>query len=493
MVGSTASCRAVRTARADARYVQQLQPLLEQFVQWQEIPGLAIGIVENDQLVYAHAFGLKHLGRPAEPLTTRSLFHMASVTKPFVGTAIMQVERGSLDLDAPVVRYLPHFRLADARYTQITVRQMVTHTSGMPDVEDYEWDKPQDDDGALERYVRSLIDQKLLFAPGEGVQYSNMAFEVLGDVVAKASGESFDDYVQRHILAPLQMTDSTLLLKQANPALLTWGHELDEQGAPAPSRVFPYNRMHSPSSNLHSNVLDMARWAIANLNRGELEGRRILQASTHDMMWRPAHHAGDAGETGPPSGPGISWWLGVYRGTRMIRHEGGDTGYRTDLALLPDKRIAVVWMENADWAAHDDSLTRAALDVALGYTPAPIRTRRTIESTLPTYQREGIEAALKEYRMLQQSPRAELWSLDEGALDAFGHYLMRQGRLRDAIRALETNVEMYPASGRAADALATAYEMDHNVPLAIRTYRTAVALDPTLGHATDRLKQLKAQ
>src|SRR5882672_6076715 len=267
MIAGTTSCRAVRTSQTDQRYVQQLQPILEQFVQWQEIPGLAIGIVENDQLVYAHAFGLKHLGRPADPLTTRSLFHMASITKPFVGTSIMQlVERGILDLDAPVVKYLSYFRLADDRYNQITVRQMVTHTSGMPDVDDYEWDKPQFDDGALERYVRSLTNQKLLFAPGERVQYSNMAFEILGDVVAKASGESFDDYVQRHILAPLQMTDSTLLLRQANPTLLTWGHELDEQGVPFPSRVFPYNRMHSPSSNLHSNVPDMARWAIANLN-----------------------------------------------------------------------------------------------------------------------------------------------------------------------------------------------------------------------------------
>ena len=73
----------------------------------------------------------------------------------------------------------------------------------------------------------------------------------------------------------------------------------------------------------------------------------------------------------------------------MIAHEGGDTGYRTNLVLFPDKRIAVVWMENADWAANDDSLMRAALDVALGYTPAPIRTRRSIESTLPTYQRGG--------------------------------------------------------------------------------------------------------
>src|SRR5213593_927787 len=136
MIASATSCRAMRTPEADQRYVQQLQPLLEQFVQWQEIPGLAIGIVEHNQLVYAHVFGVKHLGRPADPLTTRSLFHMASITKPFVGTAIMQlVERGIVDLDAPAVKYLPYFRLADDRYSQITVRQMVTHTSGVPDVE----------------------------------------------------------------------------------------------------------------------------------------------------------------------------------------------------------------------------------------------------------------------------------------------------------------------------------------------------------------------
>src|SRR5437867_1353742 len=121
MIASATSCRAARAPQTDQRYVQQLQPLLEQFVQWQEIPGLAIGIVENNQLVYAHAFGLKHLGHPADPLTTRSLFHMASITKPFVGTAIMQlVERRIVVLDAPVVKYLPYFRLADDHYNQIS-------------------------------------------------------------------------------------------------------------------------------------------------------------------------------------------------------------------------------------------------------------------------------------------------------------------------------------------------------------------------------------
>jgi CubicO group peptidase (beta-lactamase class C family) len=370
----SALSRSAEPDKPDQRYVQVLQPLLDRFVQQQRIPGLAIGIVNERRLAYAHAFGVKDLRHPGDPLTTRSLFHMASITKPFVATAIMQlVDRGTVDLDAPVVKYVPYFRIADDRYNRLTVRDFITHTSGMPDVENYEWDKPQNDDGALERYVRSLTNQKLLFAPGERFRYSNMAFEVLGDVVAKASGETFEDYVGRHILAPLRMNDSTIL-KPANPKFLTWGHELNAQGLPVPSPVFPYSRMHSPSSNLHSNILDMARWAIANMNGGELDGRRILQSSTHERMWTATHATGGPSSARPwERAVGLSWFVGEYRGTRWVGHRGGDTGYRTDLALLPDKGIAVVWMENADWTDRaNNDLTRAALDVALGVPPARI-------------------------------------------------------------------------------------------------------------------------
>ena len=369
--GGTA--RAPLRAQTADRYQATLQPLIEQVLLRQQRPGLAIAVVEQNRVVYARGFGVKRLGSEDDPITTRSLFHMASITKPFVATSLMQlVEKGKIDLDAPVVRYLPYFRIADERYATITVRQMVTHSSGMPDVEDYEWDKPQYDDGALERYVRSLSDRKLLFAPGEKFQYSNMAFEVLGDVIAKVSGQSFDDYVQDQILTPLRMTDSTLLVRRANATLLTWGHERNDNGPPFPSKVFPYNRIHSPSSNLHSNVLDMARWAIANMNHGELDGRRILRASTHEAMWKRARDLGAPNGPTRPSPVGISWFLGEYRGNAMAGHSGGDTGYTTDLAMLPQQKIAVVWMTNSDWPGAG-VLTRAALDVALGHEPQPLR------------------------------------------------------------------------------------------------------------------------
>ena len=367
IAASVTSVRVAAQAPAE-RYRNELQPLIENFVHQQQIPGFAIGVIQDDRLVYAHGFGVKNLVHNHDPVTPRSLFHMASITKTFVATSIMQlVEAGKINLDTPVVQYLPYFRFADDRYQTITVRQMVTHTSGMPDVGDNEWDKPQYDDGALERYVRSLSNQKLIFAPGTDFRYSNMAFEVLGDLIAKVSGESFDDYVQHHILTPLKMRDSTLLIKKTDPRLMTWGHERDKDGHVFPSKVYPYNRMHSPSSNLHSNVEDMARWALANLNHGELDGRRILNEQTYDIMWKPAHKLSDS------DGVGISWFPGEYRGQATVSHGGGDTGYATFLVLLPEKKIAVVFMANCDWAGKGrGQIAHAALDVALGLKPQPI-------------------------------------------------------------------------------------------------------------------------
>lgn len=206
------------------RLQTELEPKLTSEIQQQHLPGFAIGVIKDGKLIYAKGFGVSKLGETT-PVTTRSLFHMASVTKTFVATSIMQlVEAEKIDLDAPLTRYLPYFHMADERYKTITIRQMLSHLSGIPDVADYNWNKPEYDDGALERFVRTIAQQKLIFAPGERFAYSNAAYEVLGDVIAKVSGVSFEDYVQHHILTPLGMKDSTLLVRNTNPQLLTSPH-----------------------------------------------------------------------------------------------------------------------------------------------------------------------------------------------------------------------------------------------------------------------------
>lgn len=346
-----------------ARLQSELEPKIKDEIQKNHLPGFAIGVVRNGKLIYAKGFGVARLGGNT-PVTSRSIFHMASVTKTFAATAVMQlVESGRIDLDSPLIRYLPYFRLNDERYRVITIRQMLSHTSGIPDTVNYNWDKPEYDAGALERFVRSISDQKLVFAPGEKFAYSNTAYEILGDVIAKVSGASFEDYVQHNILTPLGMKDSTLLVREASAQLLTSPHVL-ERDQLVVSKVFPYNRAHAPSSTLYSNIEDMSRWAIANLNHGELDGRRILKQETAESMWRPVVPALGMKE-------GMSWFLTDLQGHRLVLHSGGDVGFESLLILAPDDSVAVVAMMN--FGGEEDyvqEFVKTALQITLGLKPS---------------------------------------------------------------------------------------------------------------------------
>jgi CubicO group peptidase (beta-lactamase class C family) len=331
------------TVRAD-KYTTRLEPALEKVCREERVPGLAVAVVEDGKLAYSRGFGLIKWGDATRPVTPETLFHMASVTKPFVATAVMQLmEQGKLQLDAPVTRYLPYFRLDDPRNESITVRHILTHTSGMPDVDDYHWDNPEYDDGSLERYVRSLGNQKLRWNPGTKFAYSNMAYEALGDLVSKVSGQSFEEFVQSSILEPLGMNSSTLLLKKADPSRLAEGHTRAKDGSVEHIKHYPYNRAHTPSSNLHSCASDIARWMIANLNGGELDGRRILKHSSHASMWKPEAETGKAG-----SQVGLSWFLDESKGNRLVSHAGGDDGFLTYLCMCPARSLGFAIMINCD-------------------------------------------------------------------------------------------------------------------------------------------------
>ena len=465
-------------------FKEQLEPIIKQVMQQTSMPGFAIAVIDNQKIVYAAAFGVKNLNSK-QPMSASALFHMASITKPFVATSIMQLwEQNKLDLDAPVLKYVPYFRLADERYKRITVRQMLSHLSGMPDVQDYEWDKPQYDDGALERYVRSISDRSLIAEPGEKMQYSNMAFEVLGDVIAKVSGLSFEEYVKRNILEPLGMKNSTLLVKQTDPELLTSPHVQNPSYEVEVSKVFPYNRMHSPSSTLYSNVLEMSRWAIANMNRGELDGKRILKTTSYDVMWKPA------GEKFPQIG--ISWFLNKYKEQAVVTHSGGDTGFVSNLVLLPEKKIAVVMMSNYDRAPLR-AITNAALDVALGLKPDPVVIKPPIDKILyKTISTSGIEAGVKQYYELKKN-EPQSYDFQERLLNILGYNFMRRGKLKEAIRVLQLNVEAYPASSNVYDSLGEAYMLNGEKAPAIENYEKSLKLDPGNTGAVEALKKLRAQ
>lgn len=338
--------------------VQHIDQLAKQLMKDNHIPGMAVGVVKNNRVVYRKGFGVASIAS-GDAVTPETVFQLGSESKMMVGTAIMQLQaQGKLNIDTPLFHYLPYFQLKDPRYKKITLRQVLSHRSGLPyclpgkgcDFEDYL--TPAFDEQALERHARGIGAASLLSEPGEKMQYSDIGFEMLGDVMARVSGESFEDYVSHHIFQPLGMTRSSFLLRDIPPASLAAPHVLNKNTLTV-NRFFPYSRQHAPSSHLFSTVDDMNRFALAHLRYGELDGVRVLPASAYAEMWSPQIH------TNMPS-PweqqlGLGWFLGEVDGHRVRGHAGGDTGFAGELMLAPDDGVAVVAMVNREFYVEEFS------------------------------------------------------------------------------------------------------------------------------------------
>ncbi|MBT5187086.1 MAG: beta-lactamase family protein [Kordiimonadaceae bacterium] len=329
----------------EAELEEILTPYIEQMMVENNVQGFVLSVVSKEGVLYKKPFGVKNI-YTNEPETNKSLFHMASVTKTFVATALMQLhEQGMLDVDKPVVDVVPYFVLVDNRYKDLTVRQFASHISGMPDFDSNPWHDPDYDEEALERFVRNFISHKFLtHAPETNFEYCNTGFELLGDVIAKASGMSFEDYVWENILLPLGMVDSTLLIQSADMTNLNSLHR-PKDGELRVADVYPYNRMHGPSSTLISNIDDMGRWVRMNLNGGTLEGNRILKEETLKAMWQPA--------LGKFDQVGFTWQRRIQQGHQTIFH-GGNDGYKSYVIMIPDLDIGFVMMSNTTTQPYHD-------------------------------------------------------------------------------------------------------------------------------------------
>jgi CubicO group peptidase (beta-lactamase class C family) len=398
------------------------------------------------------------------------MFHMASISKPFVATAIMRLaEAGKLELDARVTRYLPYFRIAGAGADGITLRQLLSHTAGMPDADDYGWHRPEHDEGALERYVRSLADEALIALPGRGCEYSNMAFEVLGDVIAKVSGQSFEAHLKTQVLAPLGMHNSSFFPHEVPPALATVPH----LGLPPAvlAGAYPYHRAHAPSSTLHSSVLEMSRWALAHLAQGTLDGQRLLSPRSHAELWQ---RQADTGEPGWEEAAALGWFLGTYRGRRVVSHDGGDPGFETNLVLLPDDGMALVVLSNCN-TAPISAITNAALDVLLGSQPQapepPI-----VVPVATALAGQGCDAAVALYRAMTDRPNGRDLRPSRFEDAVWGAIELHRPQ---AVRALiELWVELEPEASEAHTMLGWADLVDGNHEGAAVSLRRALELDP---------------
>jgi len=318
-----------------------LDSLCQSHLEDTRMPGMAIGVIGKGRVLYAKGFGVKKLGS-RDAITSQSIFHMASVSKTFVATAIAQlISEGKIDLNDRITEHLPYFELRDARFKEITIKHLITHTSGIPDVANYHWRKPKYDDDALENYVKGLKRKRLNFAPGRKFKYSNTGFNVLGDLISKVSGMSFEDYMTERIFRPIGMSSSTFYQPEVSKELATSPHV--KRLKIKTSKVYPYNREHVPSGTLNSNVEDMLKYALTYLQKGSIENEQVFEEHAYSLLTTPLS------ETSYGLDIGLSWFINKNKRKGMISHGGQDTGYLCYLYIDPAKSWALVILYNGDW------------------------------------------------------------------------------------------------------------------------------------------------
>jgi CubicO group peptidase (beta-lactamase class C family) len=306
------------------------------------IPGLALGIVHNEEVVHLRGFGeADPAGRTVTPQTP---FILASASKSFTALAIMQlVEAGRIDLDAPVRRYLPAFSVAEeAASAQITVRHLLHHTSGLPEASAFAPMLSNDvADEALSDRVHALKEVKLSHGVGAVFEYTDTNYDVLGLVVQTVSGQPYESYIAEQVFAPLHMRHSYTNQSDAQRDGLATGHR-SWFGYPRPFEA-PYSRATMPSSYLISSAEDITHFLSMQLNGGSYQGISILSREGIAAMHQPAVREGTRDIS-----YGMGWESRSLGGAAVVRHDGTNANFYADMVLNSQDRWGVVILTNFD-------------------------------------------------------------------------------------------------------------------------------------------------
>ncbi|GAA4003269.1 serine hydrolase domain-containing protein [Allokutzneria multivorans] len=320
------------------------------------IPGVAVGLLVDGEMITA-AHGVTSTAHPA-PVDAETLFHLASVTKSFTGTAVMRlVGQGKVELDAPVRRYVPDLALSDEEAAErITVLHLLNHTSGL----DWGVLDGDEDDLGLSAHVARMVELPMIAPPGTRASYSQSGYNLLGRMIENVTGLPFERAIAELVLDPVGLTNTFFDLDDVIVRKFAVGHNADEDGtmrAAQPWKAWRAGaRGNNPGGGIVSSVSDVLKWARFHVET-EDELLRGMRDKTVDLR---ASTLGD--------GFGISWFLREIDGVRTIGHGGSGNGQFAELLIAPERNFAVVALANAgpDGYNFNQAVVRWALENHLG-------------------------------------------------------------------------------------------------------------------------------
>lgn len=314
-----------------------------------KVPGMAVAIVKDGQVIWAEGFGLRDVENRLK-VTPKTLFAIGSTTKAFTAATVgILVDEGQIDWDTPVREYLPTFKLWDDFATaRMTPRDLLCHRSGLPRHDLMWYGSPLSREELFDRlaFLEPNRDFRTTF------QYQNLMFLTAGYLVGKVSGQAWEDFARRRILEPLGMTSSNFSVTEMQAAddhALPYGEKEDKV------EKIPFRDIDAvgPAGSINSNVIDMAKWVLLNLNDGRSDGKSLISASALAQIHSPQMVVRDPAvlllhgfpELFPPS-YGLGWFITSYRGHTLHHHGGNIDGFAALVSFMPREKTGLVILTN---------------------------------------------------------------------------------------------------------------------------------------------------
>lgn len=441
---------------------KQIEQLLSKYNEYGQFNGSAL-VAENGKVIFKKGFGFANMewDIPNQPDTK---FRLGSISKQFTAFLIVKLaEEGKLKLDVPITTYLPDYPKENG--DKITIHNLLTHTSGIPNytsVQNFLREKarnpytPQD-------FVKTFSSLPLEFKPGERFNYSNSGYFLLGYIIEKITGKTYEQYLQETILTPLKMANtgydhSDIILK--NRAA---GYE--KQGKTIFNSSYIDMSIPYAAGSLYSTAEDLYLWDQS------LYTTQLLSEKSMESLFKSYISFGDESY-------GYGWFLSEAKigdkQFKIIEHGGGINGFNTIISRIPADKNLVVLLNNTGGTVLGE-MNEAIRAILYNQTYSQPKKSMALE-LLDVFKNKGTAAGLETYKKLKNDPT---YGIKEGDFNNAGYQLLQTGKKKEAIEMFKINVEAFPKTGNVYDSLGEAYLADGDKKLAIANYSKAVELDPT--------------
>lgn len=348
----------------------QIDSITELTLKTFDVPGIAVAVVKDGKIIHAKGYGVRSL-KTKQKVDENTLFGIASNSKSFTVAALgMLVDEGKLKWDDKVIDYIPEFRLYNPYVTEeFTIRDLLTHRSGLGLGAGDLMFWPDSSNFTKADMIHNLRYLKQASSFRTKYDYDNNLYVVAGEVVARVSGISWEDFIETKIMQPLQMTQSA-----ANYNRLKNKSNVIDPHAPVNGTVQvihrDWNEIADAAGGIYSNLTDMCKWIIMQMNNGKYgDGKQLFSQAVHEEMWTPQTiipvHGTNPYNTHFAS-YGLGWFLSDVKGYKQATHTGGLAGIVTQVTLIPELKLGIIVFTNQQSGAAFTSITNTIKDSYLG-------------------------------------------------------------------------------------------------------------------------------